>query len=148
MGKNIQGMMIGLAPTFGIRKRNSSLDERVWCGVRLSIVAYSYSKGMRVYNGECLFVIAKLTIFYLIFYFSLAAFAGLCYYLFSFTLSDERPKWMLDKSIIGTNPGLGYRPMPDPDNNADSTLIWFDVANEKDSAFWYKQLEAYIHGTV
>jgi len=87
---------------------------------------------------------AKLTIFYIIFYIGLACFAVLCYYLFSLTLNAERPKWILDKSLIGTNPGLGYRPMPDSDKNADSTLIWYNVDSKSEASFWFKQLEKYV----
>jgi sodium/potassium-transporting ATPase subunit beta len=39
------------------------------------------------------------------------------------------PKWIMDEGLIGSNPGMGYRPMPDPDKNADSTLVWFRMGN-------------------
>jgi sodium/potassium-transporting ATPase subunit beta len=90
----------------------------------------------------------KLLIFYTIFYIALAAFAGLYFYLFYQTLEVGRPKWTLDKSLIGANPGMGYRPMPDQDYNPESTLIWYRRDRDSDTKFWYKQLEQYMNGMV
>lgn len=50
------------------------------------------------------------------------------------TLDPRIPKWQLDRSIIGTNPGLGFRPMPT--NNEESTLIWFQGTNQNNSEIW------------
>lgn len=89
---------------------------------------------------------AKIFIFYVIFYAGLAAFAGLCYYLFSLTLSLDQPKWILGDSIIGTNPGVGFRPMPNQEENSGSSLIWYRRDNEEDAAIWYNQLTNYTDG--
>jgi len=105
---------------------------------------YVWNSETKQFLGRTGVAWAKLTIFYIIFYIGLACFATLCYYLFSLTLNEERPKWMLDKSLIGTNPGLGYRPMPDPNMNADSTLIWYNVDSISEASFWFKQLEKYV----
>ncbi|CAL8072153.1 unnamed protein product [Orchesella dallaii] len=86
---------------------------------------------------------AKIFIFYVVFYAGLAAFAGLCYYLFSLTLRLDQPKWILGDSIIGTNPGVGFRPMPDQEENSGSSLIWYRRENEADAAVWYNQLANY-----
>jgi sodium/potassium-transporting ATPase subunit beta len=86
----------------------------------------------------------KIFVFYCVFYAALAAFSWLCYYLFAtMTLTPDRPRWILDSSIIGTNPGIGFRPMPDQDTNAGSSLIWYKRANDKDAALWYDQLTNY-----
>jgi len=89
----------------------------------------------------------KITIFYIIFYTCLAGFFCLNFYIFSRTLNDESPKWTLDASLIGSNPGIGFRPMPDQDANAESTLIWYRTTNDKDAHFWYKQLTEMIEKT-
>lgn len=67
----------------------------------------------------------KIILFYIIFYAGLASFFCLNFYIFYLTLNMDEPKFQLDESLIGTNPGLGFRPMPDPDRSPDSTLIWF-----------------------
>jgi len=92
------------------------------------------------------FVSAKIFIFYVVFYLALAAFAWLCYYLFSLTLTLDQPKWILGESIIGTNPGVGYRPMPDQETNSGSSLIWYRREVEADAAVWYNQLSNYTDG--
>lgn len=87
----------------------------------------------------------KIIIFYIIFYTCLAGFFSLNYYLFSRTLNEDSPKWTLEESIIGTNPGVGFRPMPDQDANAESTLIWYQTQSESDAKFWYSQLEKVVN---
>lgn len=120
-------------------------DGKKYTGYDDRFSTYVWNSETKEFFGRTGVAWAKLTIFYIIFYCGLAAFAGLCYYLFSRTLTDQRPKWILAESLIGTNPGLGYRPMPDPDNNADSTLIWYNMADKKDASFWYNQLEEYAN---
>lgn len=87
---------------------------------------------------------AKIIIFYLVFFAGLAAFFCLNYYIFYLTLNMDRPKYLMEDSLIGANPGLGFRPMPDRDRNADSTLIWFTRQNPNDQVFWSKQLEKFV----
>jgi len=54
----------------------------------------------------------KITVFYIIYYCFLAAFWLGCLNIFFLTLPDAQmgPKWTMDASIIGTNPGVGLRP--------------------------------------
>ncbi|XP_018571429.1 sodium/potassium-transporting ATPase subunit beta-2-like [Anoplophora glabripennis] len=77
---------------------------------------------------------SKIGLFYLIFYGMLAALVAICMWVFFQTLDPRIPKWQLDRSIIGTNPGLGFRPMPT--NNEESTLIWFQGTNQNNSEIW------------
>lgn len=51
------------------------------------------------------------------------------------TLDDQKPKWMLDNGLIGSNPGLGFRPMPE-ESNVESTLIWFEASNDRNTEYW------------
>merc|ERR1712012_1527003 len=65
------------------------------------------------------------TIAYLaIFAASVAAFFGLCLWVFYQTLDNYEPKLQTTSSFIGANPGLGYRPMLQ-DADPYSSLIWF-----------------------
>lgn len=52
-----------------------------------------------------LFLSAKIGLFYLVFYAGLAAFFAVMLVIFYQTLSNFEPKWKLDSSLIGTNPG-------------------------------------------
>lgn len=90
----------------------------------------------------------KITVFYIIFYALLSAFFYLCYQIFATTLElpDDggSPKWRQDSSLIGSNPGVGFRPMPDQDKNSESTLIWYNMGNERDVSFWTDQLDDFM----
>jgi len=82
----------------------------------------------------------KIIVFYIFFYAGLAAFFGACLYIFYLTLDSENPKYKKDASLIGTNPGIGFRPQPDQEHNVDSTLIWVSSGDYK---FWSDQLKVY-----
>jgi len=83
-------------------------------------------------------------VFYIIYYACLAAFWGCMLLVFFTTLTENKPSWITDSSIIGTNPGLGYRPMP-PMDYVESTLIWFKLGG-KDSEWktWSKRVETFL----
>jgi sodium/potassium-transporting ATPase subunit beta len=59
------------------------------------------------------------------------------------TLDDTKPKWQMDNSLIGSNPGLGFRPMP-PDSNVESTLIWYDTREPKNRMTWTENLDEFL----
>jgi len=52
----------------------------------------------------------KITVFYLIYYSCLAAFWLACLNIFFLTLPEGEPKWKVERSLIGSNPGVGLRP--------------------------------------
>lgn len=86
-----------------------------------------------------IFIPAKILLFYVIFYAALAGFFAAIFAVFYQTLEENRPKWLLDNGLIGSNPGLGFRPMP-PESNVESTLVWFEAANEKNTEHWVEAL--------
>lgn len=47
----------------------------------------------------------KIGLFYLTFYGVLAALVAICFWGFFQTLDPRIPRWQLERSIIGTNPG-------------------------------------------
>lgn len=81
--------------------------------------------------------------FYLIFYGMLAALVAICMWVFFQTLDPRIPKWKLDSSMIGTNPGLGFRPTPMADN-AESSLIWFQGSNKTNYEKWVNNLMGFL----
>ncbi|KAK9872950.1 hypothetical protein WA026_020302 [Henosepilachna vigintioctopunctata] len=85
---------------------------------------------------------AKIGIFYSIFYGMLAALVAICMFVFFLTLDPRIPKYRTEESIIGTNPGMGFRPMPD--NNEESTLIWLQGSNKTNYEKWKINLLSYL----
>ncbi|CAG9823485.1 unnamed protein product [Phaedon cochleariae] len=84
----------------------------------------------------------KIIIFYLIFYGMLAALVAICMWVFFQTLDPRIPKWQLDSSLVGTNPGLGFRPMPT--DNEESTLIWFQGSNQTSYMYWVDNILSFL----
>ena len=69
-------------------------------------------------------------------------------WIFLQTLEESRPKWIGSAGLIGSNPGVGFRPMPDQDKNVESTLIWYKRGAGNDGSFWSDQLKTMLHGTA
>ncbi|XP_044750910.1 sodium/potassium-transporting ATPase subunit beta-2-like isoform X2 [Coccinella septempunctata] len=101
-----------------------------------------YNPDEGTYLGRTPRNLAKIGLFYLIFYGMLAALVAICMWVFSQTLNPRIPKWRNEESIIGTNPGLGFRPMPD--NNEESTLIWLQGSNKTNYEKWKANLMSFL----
>ena len=92
-------------------------------------------------------------IFYCIYYTCLAAFWYGMLNIFFITLPYDKPKYVLDGSIIGTNPGVGMRPRQ-PDVTIDSSMLHlkYNAENEKASEDfetasnidWAKRYELFV----
>ncbi|XP_025832681.1 sodium/potassium-transporting ATPase subunit beta-2 [Agrilus planipennis] len=85
----------------------------------------------------------KIILFYIIFYAALIGFFAALLAVFYQTLDMKKPKWQLDKSVIGTNPGLGFRPMP-PLIDVESTLIRYKYDNRGNIQYWKEQLDDFL----
>lgn len=59
------------------------------------------------------------------------------------TLDPRIPKYQLKQSIIGTNPGLGFRPMPQ-EAAIGSTLIWYKGTKAENYQYWKDSLEDFL----
>jgi len=70
----------------------------------------------------------KITAFYCVYYSCLAAFWIGCLHIFFLTVPTEHPKWLLDSSLIGSNPGLGLRPQP-TDQRIDSSMFVLKIGD-------------------
>ncbi|XP_044734640.1 sodium/potassium-transporting ATPase subunit beta-2-like isoform X1 [Chrysoperla carnea] len=95
------------------------------------------------YFGRTIVSWAKIGLFYLIFYGCLAALVAICMWVFFQTLDPRIPKWQLDESLIGTNPGLGFRPMP-VEAAVGSTLIWYKGTKVENYQYWKDSLEKFL----
>lgn len=89
--------------------------------------------------------LGKILLFYLVFYAGLAGFFAGLLAVFWQTLDLERPKWQLAESIIGTNPGLGFRPMP-PEAHLGSTLIWYKSNRPDNMIYWHDTINKFLEG--
>jgi len=81
-------------------------------------------------------------LFYVIFYGALAVFFAICMKCLMMTIDDHYPKWQLDSSIIGTNPGMGYRPMAQEIEKG--SLIWYNHRNETNVATWVQSINKFL----
>lgn len=70
---------------------------------------------------------ALIILFYCVYYSCLAAFWIACMTIFlKIQINPDEPTWKLDKSIIGTNPGIGVRPSQ-TDKKVDSGIFAIDT---------------------
>ncbi|KAM3959170.1 sodium/potassium-transporting ATPase subunit beta-2 [Aphomia sociella] len=80
----------------------------------------------------------KLLLFYVIFYTVLIALFSICMVTFRQHYINPRvPRLQQEYSLIGTSPGLGFRPHP-PD--VRSTLIWYKGTGYDSYKYWEDQL--------
>lgn len=85
----------------------------------------------------------KILLFYILFYSGLIGFFLAMIAVFYQTIDLRIPKWQQDKSVIGNNPGLGFRPMP-PESNVESTLIWYRGNDEHNYKYWTDELDKFL----
>ncbi|XP_058986058.1 sodium/potassium-transporting ATPase subunit beta-2 isoform X1 [Musca domestica] len=86
---------------------------------------------------------AKILIFYVIFYVALTGFFAAMLAVFYQTLEVDKPKWTLDNGLIGSNPGLGFRPMP-PEANVESTLVWYESSRPDNYKYWVEETARFL----
>lgn len=99
-----------------------------------------YNKEYREFLGRDAKAWFKLSLFYFIFYLILAGFFILMLYIFFLMLDKKVPTYFNKKSVMnyaGVNPGLGFRPQIDPEND----LI---VISEAESSKYIRSLELFL----
>ncbi|XP_060522765.1 sodium/potassium-transporting ATPase subunit beta-1 [Cylas formicarius] len=84
----------------------------------------------------------QLFVFYALFYAVLAALFAICMQGLFATLSDKEPKWTLDSSLIGNNPGLGFRPISD--RTEEGSLIWYNTTNQTQIQRWVNYVDSFL----
>lgn len=90
---------------------------------------------IRIFTGQLL-------LFYSIFYAVLAALFSICMQGLFATLNDGAPTRQLDDSRIGTNPGLGFRPISE--DTKRGSLIWYDAKNSDQVNYWTNLLTSFL----
>lgn len=84
----------------------------------------------------------QLMIFYGIFYIVLAALFTICMQGLFASLDDNKPKWQLDDSLIGTNPGLGFRPISEI-TEYGSVIKYNDKQNDT-KTYWIELIDDFL----
>lgn len=88
--------------------------------------------------------LGQLFLFYGIFYIALAALFAICMKALMMTIDESFPKWQLDESLIGSNPGLGFRPSShDVDQGS---LIWYDTSDQAQISYWTERIDEFLEG--
>uniref|UniRef100_A0A182MZB3 Sodium/potassium-transporting ATPase subunit beta n=1 Tax=Anopheles dirus TaxID=7168 RepID=A0A182MZB3_9DIPT len=84
----------------------------------------------------------QLLLFYACFYIVLAALFAICMQGLLVTLNHQYPKWQLDESRIGTNPGVSFRPRPDEAEGLP--MITYVAANKTSVNEWVTLMDDYL----
>ncbi|KAH8251392.1 hypothetical protein KR032_010473 [Drosophila birchii] len=85
---------------------------------------------------------SQLLLFYTIFYIVLAALFTICMQGLLTTISDTEPKWKLHDSLIGTNPGLGFRPLSEQTERG--SVIEFNGKKPAESDYWIELIDDFL----
>lgn len=76
------------------------------------------------------------------FYIGLAIGFAICMQGLLAVLNDQYPRYQLSDSIIGTNPGLGFRPFAEQVEK--SGFIHFEANNETQTNYWINRINDFL----
>ncbi|XP_050527453.1 sodium/potassium-transporting ATPase subunit beta-2-like [Daktulosphaira vitifoliae] len=113
-------------------------DRTIWQKIVMGI----YNPNTHEVLGRSLRSWGGILLFYLVFYSSLAVLFGICLKLLLSTLDERTPHFTLSNSIIGTNPGLGFRPRSR--NVEDGSLIYYEAKNSTNVDTWVNSLDDFL----
>ncbi|KAJ8929761.1 hypothetical protein NQ314_017518 [Rhamnusium bicolor] len=85
---------------------------------------------------------SQLVLFYTIFYIVLAALFAICMQGLFATLDKQEPRWKLEDSLIGINPGLGFRPIAS--RTEEGSLIWYNTSNQTTTNKWVDLVDKFL----
>ncbi|XP_041988735.1 sodium/potassium-transporting ATPase subunit beta-2-like isoform X1 [Aricia agestis] len=105
------------------------------------IKKYIWNPKTREFCGRTGSSWSKIATFYIVFYLVLAIIVAICMWTFLQTLDARQPRWQMESSIIGTNPGLGFRPMPP---EVASSVIWYRGNDPGSYQFWVRELSNFL----
>lgn len=102
-----------------------------------------YDKETKKIVGKTVKEWGRFFVFFIVFYSVLAIlFAFLMQVEFAM-LNDDSPKWQLSASLIGTNPGVTFRPMPD-DLEMTTAVVQYVATNSTDVKIWVDLLNKFL----
>lgn len=112
----------------GMGGRLSSFKKGIWDGENKTFIGRTGSSW------------AKIGVFYLIYYICLAGFFAVSLLIFFTTVDDTEPSQTGFHSLIKSNPGLAFRPMPD----IKSTLIKFEQGQEHSYRKYIDNIQSFL----
>lgn len=80
--------------------------------------------------------------FYSVFYTVLAGLFTVCLQGLFSTLSQTEPKWKMEQSLIGTNPGMGFRPISN--DTLQGSVIKFNSQKPEEAQYWIKLIDEFL----
>ncbi|XP_001357413.1 sodium/potassium-transporting ATPase subunit beta-1 [Drosophila pseudoobscura] len=101
-----------------------------------------YDSQEGTYFGRTIKSWGQLMLFYGIFYIVLATLFSICMQGLLSTISSKEPKWQLKDSLIGTNPGLGFRPLSEQTERG--SVIEFDGKKPAESDYWIELIDEFL----
>ncbi|XP_034237476.1 sodium/potassium-transporting ATPase subunit beta-2-like [Thrips palmi] len=110
-----------------------------WDALRLGI----YNPSTNEIFGRTCASWGGLAVFYTIFYIVLAAFFAICMKGMLHTIDPKVPYFTQDYSLIGSSPGLGFRPISH-DVEKEGSLIWYVAKNETNVKVWTDRIEDFL----
>lgn len=113
-------------------------DRTIWQKIIMGI----YNPSSHEFLGRSAKSWGGILLFYAVFYSSLACMFGICMKVLLSTLNDNTPHFTLSSSLIGTNPGLGFRPMSP--NVEDGSLIYYAADNATNVEAWTTELDKFL----
>lgn len=84
----------------------------------------------------------QLFLFYFIFYVILAILFAICMQGLLASVDNLKPKWQLGESLIGTNPGLGFRPISEETERG--SVIEFNTKKPAEIDYWTSLIDEYL----
>lgn len=122
----------------GFRNNYSNHKDNKWQSLQKTI----YDSSKNEILGRTPKSWGQLLVFYIIFYAVLAALFAICMQGLMATINDVEPKWTQSQSLIGVNPGLGFRPLPA--KTEDGALIWYSDQNLTTGQKWIDLLNNFL----
>lgn len=110
-----------------------------WDALRLGI----YNPSTNEIFGRTCASWGGLAVFYTIFYIVLAAFFAICMKGMLHTIDPKVPYFTQEYSLIGSSPGLGYRPIS-PDVEKEGSLIWYVAKNATNAKVWTDRIDEFL----
>ncbi|XP_043462812.1 sodium/potassium-transporting ATPase subunit beta-1-like [Leptopilina heterotoma] len=101
-----------------------------------------YNRKENTLFGHTKYEWGRTGLFYLVFFSVLAAFFAICMKGLLATLNEDKPRWILENSIIGTSPGMGFRPISN--DLKDEMVISYDTKNSSDINIWIQKLDLFL----
>lgn len=128
MAETAQGQMADGVDQNGVGEKQLSKTSAIWNSSSKEFIGRTWDSWV------------KIAVFYLIFYSCLAAFFAVLMVGFFQTIDPKRPTQMDMQSLLKSNPGMGFRPMPE----VLSTLIEVKQGNKKNYSVYTDSLADYM----